>query len=209
MQTERESTLSQKEKLFILTKFVEDHPEAEIQDFYKWLYYGEFGVEESSALISGKKSVPELHVVLEEIKREEAGGVISDLVWEPTGLSARFVKVYVTKYYQMDCPVKRLVNLLERSPAFRGARMTFKLDWNLLKETVLELKPELSRRDFINFEERINFHQLPALPFTDGFKEKNPFYYRVVSQKLFFDYFPEFEDESVFHPFSGNKPLIG
>lgn len=50
--------------------------------------------------------------------------------------------------------------------------MSFKLDWNLLKETVLELRPELSRRDFINFEERINFHQLPALPYTEGYAEK-------------------------------------
>lgn len=209
MQIEKESPLNQKEKLFILTKFVEDHPEAEIQDFYKWLYYGEFGVEENNAILSGKQDSPELHIILAEIKKEEKNGSWSELIWEPMGLSARFVKVYVTKYYKMDCPVKRLVNLLERSPAFRGARMTFKLDWNLVKETVLELKPELTRRDFINFEERINFHQLPALPFTDLFAEKNPFHYRVVSQKLFFTYFPEFEDHSVFHPFSGNESIIG
>ncbi|XDD55510.1 hypothetical protein AB3N62_06810 [Leptospira sp. WS4.C2] len=209
MQTERESSLTQKEKLFLLTKFVEDHPEAEIQDFYKWLYYGEFGMEESSLIMTGRQSIPELHVVLSEIKKEEAESKESELIWEPMGLAARFVKVYVTKYFHMDCPVKRLVNLLERSPAFRGARMSFKLDWNLLKETALELRPELTRRDFINFEERINFHQLPAMPYTDGYAGKNPFAYRVVSQKLFFDYFPEFEDNSVFHPFSGNESIIG
>lgn len=209
MQIEKESPLSQKEKLFILTKFVEDHPEADIQDFYKWLYYGEFGVEENNALLSGKQDSSELHIILSEIKSEEKNGSWSEAVWEPMGLSARYVKVYVTQFYKMDCPVKRLVNLLERSSAFRGARMTFKLDWNLVKETVLELKPELARRDFINFEERINFHQLPALPHTEAYKEKNPFHYRVVSQKLFFDYFPEFEDESVFHPFRGNSPIIG
>lgn len=120
MQTERESILTNKEKLFLLTKFVEDHPEAEIQDFYKWLYYGEFGMEESSLIMTGRQSIPELHIVLSEIKKEESETRESELIWEPMGLAARFVKVYVTKYYHMDCPVKRLVNLLERSPAFRG-----------------------------------------------------------------------------------------
>ena len=59
MQIERESILSQKEKLFLITKFTEEHPEADIQDFYKWLYFGEFGVEEFNNLLAAKKQIPE------------------------------------------------------------------------------------------------------------------------------------------------------
>ncbi|TGN20049.1 hypothetical protein [Leptospira idonii] len=209
MQIEKEPSLSHKEKLFLITKFVEEHPEAEIQDYYKWLYFGEFGVEEYNTLLAGKKQIPELHVILSEIKQESSLEKAPEQIWEPLGLSARFIKVYVTPYYKKDCPVKRLVNLVERSPAFRGVRMTFKLDWNMMKDVIIELRPDLTRRDFINFEERINFHQLPELSFTDAFNEKNPFYYRVVSQKLFFDYFPEFIDDAVFHPFEENISLIG
>ncbi|WP_411822294.1 hypothetical protein [Leptospira sp. 'Mane'] len=209
MQHEKEASLSHKEKLFLINKFVEEHPEAEIQDFYKWLYFGEFGVEEYNTLLAGKKQIPELHVILSEIKEEATLEKKVTNVWEPFGLSARFIKVFVSPYYLNDCPIKRLVNLIERSPAFRGARMTFKLDWNLLKETVIEIRQDLTRRDFINFEERINFHQLPELSFTEAFQKQNPFYYRVVSQKLFFDYFPEYVDETVFHPFVDSSSLIG
>ncbi|MDZ4726505.1 MAG: hypothetical protein SH817_10120 [Leptospira sp.] len=209
MQIERESILSQKEKLFLITKFTEEHPEADIQDFYKWLYFGEFGVEEFNNLLAANKQIPELHVLLAEIKKEASLGHSNAKLWEPLGVSARFIKVFVSPFYLHDCPVKRLVNLIERSPAFRGARMTFKLDWNTLKEVVIELRPDITRRDFINFEERINFHQLPELKFTEKFEEKNPYHYRVVSQKLFFDYFPEFIDETIFHPFTQNQSLIG
>jgi hypothetical protein len=209
MQSERESSLTHKEKLFLITKFTEEHPEAEIQDFYKWLYFGEFGIEEYNTLMSGKKQIPELHVLLSEIKIETGLDHSASKLWEPLGVSARFIKVFVSPYFVKDCPIKRLVNLIERSPAFRGARMTFKLDWNMLKDVVTELRPDLTRRDFINFEERINFHQLPELGFTDAFKVANPLHYRVVSQKLFFDYFPEYVDESIFHPFTENQSLIG
>ncbi len=209
MQIDRESSLSHKEKLFLITKFAEEHPEAEIQDFYKWLYFGEFGVEEYNTLLMGNKQFPELHVILAEIKKEAIIDHSQTPLWEPMGVSARFVKVYVTPFYLKDCPIKRLVNLIERSPAFRGVRMTFKLDWNTLKEVVMELRQDLSRREFINFEDKINFHQLPELSHSEGFAAKNPYFYRVVSQKLFFDYFPEYEDNSVFHPFAKNDSLIG
>ncbi|GBF49506.1 hypothetical protein LPTSP4_10200 [Leptospira ryugenii] len=209
MQIERESILSQKEKLFLITKFTEEHPEASIQDYYKWLYFGEFGEEEFNTLLTGKKQIPELHVILSEIKQEATLDHSQARLWEPLGVAARFVKVYVSPYYLRDCPIKRLVNLIERSPAFRGSRMTFKLDWNTVKDLVSELRPDLGRRDFINFEERINFHQLPELSFTDKFVANNPLHYRIVSQKLFFDYFPEYMDNSVFHPFDHNNSLIG
>lgn len=166
-------------------------------------------MEEYNTLLSGKKQVPELHVILSEIKKETTMENSPERLWEPLGFSTRFVKVYLTQYYLANCPLKRLVNLVERSPAFRGIRMTFKLDWNILKETVCELRPELTRREFINFEEKINFHHLPDLDFSEKFAEANPFHYRVISQKLFFDYFPEFVDELIFHPFSKNQSLIG
>lgn len=209
MQIERESSLTYKEKLFLTTSFAEEHPEAEIQDFYKWLYFGEFGIEEFNNLMSAKKQMPELHVILAEIKKEATLDLTNAKLWEPLGVSAKFIKVFVSPYYLKDCPIKRLVNLIERSPAFRGARMTFKLDWNMLKEVVTEVRPDLTRRDFLNFEERINFHQLPELSFTENFMAKNPLHYRVVSQKLFFDYFPEYAEDTIFHPFVENQSLIG
>ncbi len=209
MQIEKESALTHKEKLFLITSFSEVHPYAAIQDYYKWLYYGEFGMEEFNNLMSAKKQVPELHVILSEIKKEGTIDHSESKLWEPLGISGRFIKVYVSPYYLKDCPIKRLVNLIERSPAFKGSRMTFKLDWNILKDVITELRPELTRKEFINFEERINFHQLPELSFTEEFVAANPRHFRIISQKLFFDYFPEYAEDTIFHPFVENQSLIG
>lgn len=208
MQIEKQASLTHQEKLFLITEFLELHPEAEIQDIYKWLYFGEFGEAERNAFFSSQKFVPELHVLLSEIKRESIDQDSSGILWEPMGLSARYIKVYLSPYYLRECPVKRLVNLMERSPAYRGSRMTFKLDWNYVKEVVSEMRPEFTKREFANFEEVINFHQLPDLSHTEAYLEKSPFAFRVVAQKLFFTYFPEFEDDAVFHPFDSSASFV-
>jgi len=201
--------LSPKEKNFLILDYLEKHPEGTLQDLYKWLFLGEFGVPEKNIFFSGSKAVPELHSLLAEIKKDSLLPDPCQVLWEPLGISGRFVKVFLTPYYFRDCPLNRLVNLMERSPAYRGSRMTFKLDWNLLKEKILTLGEFWTKRDFIEFEEEVNFHQLPDLPHSEAFLEKNPYAYRVVSQNLFFDYFPEYIDNSVFHPFDDSSSFIG
>ncbi len=208
MQIEKQAALSHQEKLFLITEFLELHPEAEIQDIYKWLYFGEFGEAERNAFYSSTKFVPELHVLLSEIKKESVDQETSKLLWEPMGVSARFLKVYLSPYYHRECPLKRLVNLMERSPAYRGSRMTFKLDWNHVKDVVSEMRPEFSKKQFTEFEEQINFHQLPDVSHTEFYLNKTPYAFRVISQKLFFSYFPEFVDESVFHPFDSSASFV-
>jgi hypothetical protein len=98
-----------------------------LQDLYKWLYYGEFGYEEHISYLKKEKGQQELHKILNDIKYEQNIENLSDLIWKPMGLSQRFVMVFVTQYHKQLCPLNRLVNLIERSPAFQGTRMHFKL----------------------------------------------------------------------------------
>ncbi len=207
---------SNEQKTFALKKFIQENPFYELQDLYRWLYYGEFGPQEHSYLQRDKRK-PELIKIKEDIESElkmkievTIGDtshitqriqelietkklILPEKIFEPMGLSQRFIMVFVTRFYEQKCPLKRLVNLYERAPALRGTRMQFKLDWAFSKEFIIRNSGRFTRQDFYGFEDRINFHQIPDVPFTNTFLEKRPAKYRIVPRKLFFDFFPEFD----------------
>ncbi|MCG9874595.1 MAG: hypothetical protein MH321_07405 [Leptospiraceae bacterium] len=209
MKLERDSILSKQEKVFLTANFLDRHPEIEIQDLYKWLYYGEFGYEEQNTFLKASKKIPPLQFLLDQIEDERAFGNISEIVWEPMGTSHKFVSVFVTQYFLKECPLVRLINLMERSSAFRGSRMQFKLDWTIVKEYALGMMPNWTKDDFYQFEDRIGFHQLPILDYSERYLQNYFHKHRIISQKLFFEYFPEFLDESILYPGKKSSSIIG
>jgi hypothetical protein len=198
---------SNDQKIFAIKKFLIANPFYELQDLYKWLYFGEFGFEDQMSYLKKDRGKPELIKILDDIKSEK-DKLISEKIWEPMGLSQRFVMVFVTRYEEKKCPIMRLVNLIERSPAFRGTRMQFKLDWAFLKDYVIRTSGRFTRQDFYGFEDRINFHQLPNVDFTSKFKSQRPEKYRIVPRKLFFDFFPEFDTMEDILPTKPRDSLI-
>ena len=167
----------------------------ELQDLYKWLYYGEFGSEDHSGYLRQEKRLPELEYLLADIKSEHNKTTLSERVWIPMGLSERFIMVHVSQYYKAELPLKTLAGLMDRSSAFRGTRVYFKLDWSFIKEYLIHRQRRFDKEDFYIFEDRINFHQLPNVDFTREYKAFNPDRYRIVPRKLFFDFFPEYDDK--------------
>jgi hypothetical protein len=73
--------------------------------------------------------------------------------------------------------------------------MHFKLDWTFVKDYVIRNSGKFEKFDFYEFEDRIDLHKLPTIPFTKGYLEKRPEHYRIIPRKLFFDFFPEFDDK--------------
>jgi hypothetical protein len=195
------------QKVFALKKFMTENPFYELQDLYRWLYYGEFGHQEQATYLRRDKVKPELINIIDDIKSEK-DLKISDKVWEPMGLSQLFVMVFVTAYNANLCPLKRLVNLMDRSPAFRGTRMKFKLDWAFIKDYAIRKSGRFTRQDFYGFEDRINFHQLPDEPFTSKFLDARPEKHRIVPRKLFFEFFPEFDTSEDILPTKAGDSLI-
>ncbi|TGK17200.1 hypothetical protein EHO61_12320 [Leptospira fluminis] len=186
---------TREEKILSLNRFLEGHPELEIQDFYKWLYFGEFGEIVLQEFFGEKKNAPALHSMLEDLNADADLEKVPETVWEPLGFSQRYLMVYLSPYVKLEYPLMRIVNLMQRSSAFQGYRMRFKLDWILLKDEIVSRNTAFSKQEFVNFEDRIQFHQLPELDFTDLFKSRYPASYRIVASKLFFEYFPEFAQE--------------
>jgi len=206
---DRHSVLGKAEKVYLITRFMNRYPSLEIQDLYKWLYYGEFGYEEMNTFLTARKNIPRLQEILDDLSTEKELNITPPDVWEPMGCSHKFIMVYLTPYNDHNCPLLRIVNFMERSKAFSGSRMQFKLDWSIVKETALSLRPEWKKEDFYQFEDRIDFHSLPLLGFSETFLESHPYKYRVVSQKLFFEYFPEFYDSNKLFPPTKDSPIIG
>jgi hypothetical protein len=195
------------QKVFAVKKFMIENPFYELQDLYRWLYYGEFGYQDPASYLKKDRGKPELVKILDEIKSEKQIP-LAERVWEPMGLSQRFVMVFLSRYFEQQCPIMRLVNLMERSPAFRGTRMQFKLDWAFLKDYIIRNSGRFTRQDFYGFEDRINFHQIPDIPFTEKFKNSRVEKYRIVPRKLFFDFFPEFDSREDILPTRARDSLI-
>lgn len=188
------NVLSNEQKTYALQLFIRENPEFELQDLYKWLYYGEFGAETHNTSIMKLQRSEELNRILYEKKLAEIQTNLKNLsLWKPMGLSVRFVMVNVIPYFFKDCPIMKLVDFLERSPAYRGTRVHFKLDWGFVKEYIIRNSPTFNKQDFYNFEDKVSFHQLPVLSFTANFTKNYLSAYRIVPRKLFFDYFPEFD----------------
>lgn len=195
------------QKIFALKKFMQENSFYELQDIYRWLYYGEFGFQDQIGYFRKEKGRPELVKILDDIK-QESKRTLAEKIWEPMGLSQRFVMVFVSRYHEQLCPLMRLVNLMERSPAFRGTRMQFKLDWAFIKDYIIRNSGRFTRQDFYGFEDRINFHQIPDIPFTDKFKQQRPEKYRIIPRKLFFDFFPEYDSKEDILPTKARDSLI-
>ncbi|EMO54877.1 hypothetical protein [Leptospira noguchii] len=195
IQREIDDNKTKEEKIGFLEQYLEYHPVFEIADLYKWLYYGEFGEAEKQEFYSDRTEVvPELQSILDDLKSEE-GKPYPDRIWEPLGFSQRYLLVYLSPYAQRDYPLKRLVNLIQRSSAFQGYRMRFKLDWIILKDLITERMPVFTKQEFNDFEDRIGFQQLPDVEVSGSYKNAYPASFRVVSAKLFYEYFPEFVRE--------------
>lgn len=196
IQREIDDNKTREEKIKFLEQYLQYHPVFEIVDLYKWLYYGEFGEVEKQEFYSEQiEVVPELQSILDDLKAEE-GKPYSEMVWEPLGFSQRYLLIYLTPYVKRDYPLKRLVNLMQRSSAFQGYRMRFKLDWIILKDIITEKMPVFTKQEFNDFEDRIGFQQLPDVELSNTYKSAYPSSFRVVSAKLFYEYFPEFVKES-------------
>jgi hypothetical protein len=196
------------QKIFAIRQFLQQNPSIELQDIYRWLYYGEFGYEEESSYLKEEKARPQLIRILDDVKFEKKNNVSPPVVWEPMGLAQRFIMVFLTPYSINQCPINRIVNLIERAPAFRGTRMHFKLDWAFIKDFLIRKEKLYIKQDFYNFEDRINFHHLPDVPFTEDYITNKPFKYRIVPRKLFFDFFPEFDDKKDILPTPPKDSLI-
>lgn len=174
------------DKVKLANWFYQHYDSFSVQDIYTWLWIGEFGYSElpKSDLYSLKEDIRLATINPPKIKE----------IWEPLGLSKKFIKINLSFYYELGYPLKKLIEFVNEVQEIQKVdRLTFKNNWNLMK-IQFDFTKKITLQDFHSFEEKVPFHMTPFLGFTEEFlKEFSP-YYRIVSFESFFRTYPEFTD---------------
>jgi hypothetical protein len=171
------------EKLRFADWFYNYYTKYTAQDVYSWLWIGEFGYEEYP--------LTDLFILREGVRMAYLNPSRIRKIWEPLGISKKFVKVNLDLYFDAGYPLLRLIDLVEKSKEHKQIdKLTFKMNWNLMKMQLNFTQP-VTLRDMNEFQEKIAFHMTPYYPFTEEFQKEFGYYYRIVPLQQFFDYFPE------------------
>ncbi len=165
--------------------FLDRHPNARAQDIYRWLWEGEFG--------PGQREQPsrldELTQMIRTARMHKSAG--KQPMWEPLGLTRRFVHVNVIPYSDAGCPLKRLISLGERTRDFRADQLRFKMQWSFMKTQIVP-GMRVTVEEMNAFENDIAFHMTPEIPFTEEYIKEHGSGYMVLPYDMFFETFPEY-----------------
>ncbi|GIX40978.1 MAG: hypothetical protein KatS3mg129_0711 [Leptospiraceae bacterium] len=157
------------------------------QDIYTWLWIGEFGYPEFPQV--------SLNLLRENIRKAKLQPSKIRKIWEPIGISKKFIKINIDLYFEAGYPLLRLIDLIEKVKEFKNIdKLTFKNNWNLMKIQLDFTKP-LTLKDLNQFQEKIPFHMTPFYPFTEEFLKEFGQYYFIVPMDMFFNFYPECIDD--------------
>ncbi len=172
------------EKLSFANWFYSNYKNYTAQDIYCWLWSGEFGYYQPA--------MDDLNTLREDIRKAKIQPSKIRKIWEPLGISKKFVKINLDLYFDAGLPLKRLLSLIDRIREFQNVdKLTFKNNWNLMKIQV-DFTQKITLKEFNEFQEKIAFHMTPFYPFTEEFLKEFGYYYRIVPLEDFFLYYPEY-----------------
>ncbi len=174
------------EKLKRAEWFYNQYKNFSIQDIYSWLWLGEFGYHEfpDNDLSSLKQEIWKAKLNPSSIRK----------VWEPLGISQKFVKINIDIFFDLGYPLKRLIDLVNKMKEYTTMdKLGFRSAWNLMK-VQLDIMKKVTITDFQVFQENVPFFILPYYPFTEEFEKEFGKYYRIVPLEDFFRFYPELTD---------------
>lgn len=168
-------------------QFLDNHPIARARDLYRWLWEGEFG--------PGTRHQPtrldELTQMIRTARMHKSAGL--QPMWEPLGLTCRFVHVNLIPYSDAGCPLKRILSLGERTRDYRADQLRFKMQWAFMKTQIIH-GMRITVEEMVSFENDIAFHMTPEISFTDEYLTEYGSGYMVVPYDLFFETYPEYAE---------------
>ncbi|MCS7206232.1 MAG: hypothetical protein NZ853_11105 [Leptospiraceae bacterium] len=171
------------EKLRFANWFYNNYENYTPQDIYSWLWLGEFGYPELPK--------NDLHTLREHIRLANAFPSKVRKIWEPLGISQKFIKINVDLYFEEGFPLLRLLDLVSKAKVSESTeKLTFKNNWNLMKIQI-DFTSKIDLKSINEFQEKVPFHMTPYLPFTEKFQQEFGMYYRIVPLEEFFSFFPE------------------
>ena len=185
---ENDGRLTYEEKTGVAEAFLDYYDDILPGDLYRWLWEGEFGPGRTPPPLTLDQLAQDIR-----LSRIQGNGNLVD-VWEPAGLSGKFVRVNLLPFVDRGCPLKRLIAMGDRTRDLKPDPLRMKQDWEFLK-TQLVPGMLLTGDQMRAFELSIPFHITPEIAYSDKYEENFGLGFRIVPRILFLQNFPEYAPE--------------
>jgi hypothetical protein len=161
-----------------LLKHLETRPRMRVQDVYKLLYQGVFGVGH----IMGEDAYGRL--------LEEAGRIgLQDHPWEPlvepASVDGETVRVNLRPYLRRGGSLEQLFEAMKESSAVKGDPGEFMALWGLFKELAEEEHLGLDREAIRRYDEELKAGEPAPRHHSSEYREAYYPAYRVVRRRVF------------------------
>ena len=155
-----------------------------IQDTYKLIYQGVFGV----AHILENPDVAKQYLAKEMNTIE---GINSEQLVEIISVSGDMVRINLRPFKKSGGSVEKLFEIMTRSAEeTRGDMEKFLNQWGEFKQAVIQGKLNFNIQELEKFDNKVKAENYPAVHHSPGYRKANRPAYRVVKKRIFLEYFP-------------------
>ena len=162
----------------LLDKHVEIRPEAGVQDIYKLLYQGVFGV---SHIISERA----WGVLLEEANRIKLDEHPEDPLIEPVSPDESMIRVNLRQYINLGGDLRELYDVMRKSAKHVGDESTFLDYWSQFKRFVIDGELYFPVEEIEEIDEQIHLGGVKPMHHTESYRIAYYPAYRVVLKEIF------------------------
>jgi hypothetical protein len=168
----------------VVLRELSSHPEARLQDIYKLLFQGEFGVGHIIASRDMAASYLE-----EEIRTMP--GLPGEPLTEPCAADGSMLRVNLRPFTARKLPRSLLIDaMMETAAEVHADTLRFEKNWLRVRALVEGGKLPFALTEFDAFTRGIKEKNYPYVHHSDAYGNRYQPAYRVVLQRVFSKYFP-------------------
>jgi len=155
-----------------------------VQDAYKLIYQGNFGVAHILKNMDHARQFLEKEI--ESIKESENEPLI-----EHISVSTNLVRINLRPFKKSGSSVDTLFEVMKRSvEETKGDKQRFLNQWREFKELVIQGKLKFDLKELDSFDNKVKANNYPAVHHSSEYRRANKPAYRVVKEDIFKEYFP-------------------
>ena len=163
---------------YLIEEHVERRPEARVQDIYKLLYQGVFGVRH---IISERA----WDVLLEEANRIRLDKHLEDPLIEPVSPDESMIRVNLRQYINLGGDLRELYDVMRKSADYIGDDSIFLDYWSQFKRLVYDGEFYFPVEEIDEIDERVRLEGVKPMHHTEPYRIAYYPAYRVVLKEFF------------------------
>ena len=160
-------------------------PNFSIQDAYKLIYQGNFGV--AHILQNTDHARQYLKNEVNSIEKSNNEPLI-----EQISVSTNLVRINLRPFKKSGSSVDTLFEVMTRSvEETKVDRQFFLSQWGEFKDAVIQEKISFNQQELVTFDLKVKAENYPAVHHSPGYRKANKPAYRVVKEDIFRKFFPD------------------